>query len=72
MTDAETERAAVVAWLEAQGNRGDLKGALCLRERLILAWHSLRKPEAVYRGAARYFGERLSRGEHLAKEQGNG
>lgn len=68
MTPAEEERARVVAFMEAETKRGDLRGALCLRERMALAWTALIAPERLYRGTARYWMNRIEAREHL-KEQ---
>lgn len=69
MTEAEKERAAVVAWLEVQANRKDLEGrGICANIRA--AWVMLTNPSAVYRGAAFYFADRIHRSDHT-KENDN-
>ena len=58
------ERVAIVVWMIGQSERTDLKSR-GIWARIESAFIMLIAPQAVYRGAAEYFANRIALGEHL-------
>jgi hypothetical protein len=64
MSDAEEERAAIVAWLTNGGFASDWTVA-SLRTRIKSAWVAFFDPAAMPRASCKWAGARIQHGEHL-------